>query len=201
MFSTINRHRGLAVIKALYLTVLERDMAQVKELKGGLSLQDSPFAKLYEMMQIPDSKFKFHDMVERAAENLGNQQLIRSAAFDASREGWREAGYFEWKWSSADVGNDYFGRWGELADTCLQWRREATEADTAVDEACRKAEHALIDLVELMSRWFDKLTDPMYPRNRGWQQECSMLLDVHKTLKRRFWEYKNMMGNEHPVIE
>ena len=176
-------------------------MAQVNELKGGLSLQDSPFAKLYEMMQTPDSKFKFHDMVEKAAENLANQQLIRSAAFDASRENWREAAYAEWKWSLADEENDYFGRGREWAEVCWNWRREVAEAGNVVSDVCRKAEMALIDLVELIGTWYDKLIDSSYPRNRGWQQERSMLLDAHKRLKRRFWEYKKILGNENPVIE
>lgn len=170
-------------------------------LKGGLNLSESPFAKLYEIMQVPDSKFKFQELVDKAAENLANQYLLLSAAYEASRESWQEAAYAEFKWSKEHPPFDSsllpeLSEWSEWACTCRQWQQEQQEATTVIEATHLAVQAALLDLIDLMGRWFAKLNDPAVRYNRAYKQEQKMILAAHKYLMRRFDSYKKALGGQ-----
>ena len=169
-----------------------------QQLKGGLSVDESPFAALYEMVQNKDDAFQFKQIVERAAKNLADQQLIRSAAYNAKYNNWVAFSDAEYQWSTT---SDLALTFADHIERTMFFRKELQESQELIPAVRVNVKIALYDLIELMGRWYVSLTKKDTRRNRTWEASKNAFYAMHKDLKRRFTEYRQWLGKTDPVIE
>jgi hypothetical protein len=154
---------------------------------------------LYELERAEGASFHFDAMLTKSTQVLDDQKFIRSAAYDASYQNFMEYAWNANRLARCSGGGVVIDWEAYYYDQVMYYHHEMESSQDVIAKSNCLVEIALMDVVNIMAAWFEKLDSPE-ATGKKYEKERKTFVAHHKSLCRRFREYKQLIGAAVPTF-